>query len=479
MWKVRAAAIFASGITVLVTLATGVTTPAEAAGSGSYTLYVSTHSNRSHAAKLTHRAVHGKVYIYAMPASGALRVKFYVDDPHRRHAPFHTETSAPYDLRGGSLSRPNAYNTNQLRNGKHTLTIQVDMPLKRTFRSTTSFIVRNVPPKPTHVHAIAGHGQVKVTWHAGARRTGEATVVGYYVYRSTHAKVRLSHPLGGKMLPRKTRSFFDYTVKTGSKYYYVVVSVGGNRGRSASPTVRSARVKTPPPLSLGSVAATGGSGRVTLTWSARGATRIRVFRSTTATVNLNSTPVYNHAVTSASGFTDTTVTNGTTYRYVVQALVGVRRATSHIVIAVPVAPPATVTAAGGASAVTVEWTTSSTAGVTGFNIYRSTSPDVPLTSPAHVAALGDRSWADTSAAIGTTYYYVVEARSLHGMASTPGPVGGATRVAPPSPSASATDTDVTLTWTPNGLGVTGYAVLRDGDPIASRDSSVGTFTDTC
>ena len=37
---------------------------------------------------------------------------------------------------------------------------------------------------------------------------------------------------------------------------------------------------------------------------------------------------------------------------------------------------------------------------------------------------------------------------------------------------------MTLTWTPNGVGVTGYEVRREGVLIASRDSSVGTFTDT-
>jgi hypothetical protein len=37
---------------------------------------------------------------------------------------------------------------------------------------------------------------------------------------------------------------------------------------------------------------------------------------------------------------------------------------------------------------------------------------------------------------------------------------------------------VTLTWTPNGVGVTGYEVRREGVLIASRDSSVGTYTDT-
>ena len=204
MRRVRAAALFAGSVTLLGTLAAGVSTPAQAATS--YTLYVSTHSNRSHAAKLSHQSVRGNVYIYATPASGALRVKFYIDDPHRRHAPVHTETSPPYDLRGGSLKRPNSYNTNQLSNGKHTLTIQVDMPLKKTFRSTTSFTVHNVPPKPTHVHATAGHGQVKVTWHSGTRHSGDAAGVGFYVYRSTHAKVSLSHPLGGKLLSAKKRT---------------------------------------------------------------------------------------------------------------------------------------------------------------------------------------------------------------------------------------------------------------------------------
>ena len=80
---------------------------------------------------------------------------------------------------------------------------------------------------------------------------------------------------------------------------------------------------------------------------------MRVYRSTSATVSLKSKPIYSHTVTSASGFTDKTVTNGTTYRYVVQAVVGIRHATSHTLTAVPVAPPATVTAVGGRVGVAV------------------------------------------------------------------------------------------------------------------------------
>lgn len=75
-----------------------------------------------------------------------------------------------------------------------------------------------------------------------------------------------------------------------------------------------------PPAPPANLAATGGSGKVSLTWStASGATSYKVYRGTSS-LGENLTPIKT-GLTSAS-YTDTSVTNGTTYYYEVTAVSG-------------------------------------------------------------------------------------------------------------------------------------------------------------
>ncbi|HXJ91311.1 MAG TPA: fibronectin type III domain-containing protein [Terriglobia bacterium] len=58
--------------------------------------------------------------------------------------------------------------------------------------------------------------------------------------------------------------------------------------------------------------------------------------------------------------------------------------------------------------VTLTWTASTTSGVTGYNVYRSTTTGGPYTKLTSTAVTGT-SYTDSSVTAGSTYYYVATA----------------------------------------------------------------------
>ena len=119
---------------------------------------------------------------------------------------------------------------------------------------------------------------------------------------------------------------------------------------------------------------------------------------------------------SAATYTDTGRVNGTTYYYVVSstnacgesANSSEASATPFAVVAAPAAPTK-LSAVGAKRKVMLNWTQSSTAGVTQNNVYRSTTSGGPYSRIATIGA--NTSYSDTQVAGGTTYYYVVTAVS--------------------------------------------------------------------
>ena len=217
----------------------GVASPADAA-TAKYTLNVSTHTNRSAAHALSGRTVKGKVYVFVKPASGAKKISFYIDDPKRKHKPTHVESTAPYDLEGGDAKHPVPLVTTNLRNGSHSVTITV-VPFKGKSQTVTAkFTIKNIPPKPRSFKAVPGPGVVTLKWHSG-----KGITTGFRVYRSTHKKVPLSHPIA--RLGRNAVTYADTTGKPLTHYYYVVVATSKGGGVASSVTLRS-YAHTPRPL---------------------------------------------------------------------------------------------------------------------------------------------------------------------------------------------------------------------------------------
>ena len=190
------------------------------------------------------------------------------------------------------------------------------------------------PSVPTSVVASAGDGSVTLAWAASSSATG------YRVYRN-----------GTLVASPTTTGHIDIGLTNGQSYSYTVVAVNGALASAASSAVSCTPVATPPsaPTNLAAVA---GNAQVVLTWTApSGATGYRVYRNGTLIAS-PATP----------GYTDTAVTNGTTYSYTVAA---VRQnspvsATSSSVSATPTVPPlaapAGLAATPGDTQVALSWT---------------------------------------------------------------------------------------------------------------------------
>lgn len=161
----------------------------------------------------------------------------------------------------------------------------------------------NPPATPSGLTATAGNAQVSLSWTASSGATS------YNVKRSTTS--------GGSyttITSPTTSSYSDTGVTNGTTYYYVVSAVNAS-GESANSSQVSATPTAAPPPPTG-LTATAGNQKVSLTWSASsGATSYNVNRSTTSGGPY--TQVTNVTTTSD---TDSGLTNGTTYYYVVAAV---------------------------------------------------------------------------------------------------------------------------------------------------------------
>jgi hypothetical protein len=154
-----------------------------------------------------------------------------------------------------------------------------------------------------------------------------------------------------------------------------------------------------------------GNAQVTLNWNASsGATTYYVKRSTTAgTETQIATPT-------STSYTDTGLTNGTKYFYVVSAYDSYGQSPNSAEVnatpTAPAAPPAAptgLTATAGNSQVTLSWNASS--GATSYHVKRSTTNG---TGYAQISSPTTTGYIDTGLTNGTTYYYVVSAVNTSG-----------------------------------------------------------------
>jgi Fibronectin type III domain len=179
-----------------------------------------------------------------------------------------------------------------------------------------------------------------------------------------------------------------------------------------------------------SLAATAGDTVVTLTWAASsGATGYNVKRATKS-----GGPYTQMAAPTSPGYTDSSVTNGTTYYYVVSVMNGAGESANSAEVAAtpkgpsaPPAPPTNLVATPGDTVVTLTWTASS--GATSYYVKRSTTNGGPYTQ---IAAPTSPTYTDTGLTDGTTYYYVVSALNSFGESANSAQVSAIPSVPPPT-----------------------------------------------
>ncbi|TGO06704.1 Fibronectin type III domain protein [Serinibacter arcticus] len=216
----------------------------------------------------------------------------------------------------------------------------------------------------------------------------------------------------------------------------------------------------------------------TLAWSAvDGAEEYVVFRSGTSPVATTGQPLV--AGLTSPTFTDTGLSAGSTYHYVVVAknVGGASPASAEATLQVPAAPvapgaPTDLAAALGANNASVSLTWATAPDVT-WNVFRSTTSPVAVTgAPLNATPLTASAFSDTGVAAGTTYHYAVVAVGSTGLVSgasnEASAVVPAAPVAPAAPVLSGTlsGSSAALTWA-GVQGATTYDLYRSTSLVVS------------
>jgi fibronectin type 3 domain-containing protein len=247
----------------------------------------------------------------------------------------------------------------------------------------------------------------------------------------------------------------------------------GNGGGAGVPTAPSG------------LQASVGNAQVSLSWSASAnATGYYVKRSTTS-----GGPYTQIAGTGSTSFTDTGVTNGTKYFYVVSSYnsagqsvnSGEASATPSAPVAIPLTPSGLQAVAGNAE-VSLIWNGSN--GATSYNLKRATTTGGPY---ATIGSSTIITFMNVGLTNGTRYFYVVSALNSAGESANSGEVNSmpAAPITPPAAptglQAAAGNAQVSLNWTASA-GATSYHVKRGttgGGPYTQIVAPTATtFTDT-
>lgn len=316
----------------------------------------------------------------------------------------------------------------------------------------------SAPATPTGLAATAGNAQITLSWSADSGATG------YYVKRSTIT--------GGPYTQIATQSsttYADAGLTNGTKYFYVVAAYN-SAGASANSAEASATPTLPPPSAPTGLSAAAGNTQITLTWTASaGATSYHVKRSTTSRAETQiSAPT-------ANSFTDTGLTNGAKYFYVVSAVNACgESANSSEVSATPTAPatppttPTGLQATPGNTQVALTW--NATTGATSYHVKRSTTSGGPFNST--LASPTGTNYTDAAVINGTAYYYVVSAVNATGESANSAQVS-ATPTAPTVNVTITIDPTKTKPISPWIYGINFYSGVTGAPPQLTFDRAGG------
>jgi fibronectin type 3 domain-containing protein len=343
-------------------------------------------------------------------------------------------------------------------------------------------------PMTSGIVVTPGDGKVVVSWDP------VPDAASYIVTRDTFTSNRLT---GSTILGEVTdATYTDFAVCGGRDYRYSVVVVKGfckSESRNSSIVSPVSSLNTPPVLT----AAFPGNGKVALSWTAvPGATSYVVERRANGSVL---TPIFetHGAVTM---FTDTDLSNETTYTYAVRAIIGgCSSEPSNQVSATPTSclPAPSLTATAGDGKVILSWT--AVPGATSYILERRRWSDraSALSDFQTIAEInGATAYTDNSVIYGSSYIYAVNAssgscssaRSNQPMVAPGPPVDPTPICTPPAVPTGITATannssgSITVSW-PAVSGAAAYTVSRSTGSggtfnVVSSNQTATSYTDS-
>ena len=264
--------------------------------------------------------------------------------------------------------------------------------------NATLHCAKSAPSAPVvKIGNSATSGKPMLTWNAVEGATS------YRIYRST------SKGSGYSLLGTVTATSYTNTgAKAGTTYYYRVKACN-DAGLSPYSNIVSGQVKTVTPKPAAPVVKIGNSatsGKPMLTWNAvSGATSYKVYRATSQ----NGTYSLLGTVT-ATSYTNTGAKAGTTYYYKVKAVNSAGESAYSNVVSGR-ATVTTLTMGHSATSGKPMLTWNAVSGATSYKVYRANSKNGAYSVINTTKAL---TYTNTGAALGTTYYYKVEALNAAG-----------------------------------------------------------------
>ena len=262
----------------------------------------------------------------------------------------------------------------------------------------TNATLHCVPSAPVvKIGNSASSGKPQLTWRAVYGATS------YRIYRST------SKGSGYSLLGTTTATSYTNTgAKAGTTYYYRVKAVN-DAGLSPYSNIVSGQVKSVTPKPAAPVVKIGhsaASGKPMLTWNAvSGATSYKVYRATSksGTYSLLGT-------VTATSYTNTGAKAGVTYYYKVKAVNSAgESAYSNVVSGRATVTTLTMGHSSTSGKPMLTW--KAVSGATSYKVYRATTKNGAYSVINTTKA---RTYTNTGAALGTTYYYKVEALNAAG-----------------------------------------------------------------
>ena len=237
----------------------------------------------------------------------------------------------------------------------------------------------------------------------------------------------------------------------------------------------SGGVGTVPLPPTGLTASTVSTSQINLSWAAStGATNYNVLRSTTS-----GGPYTSIATALSTSYSNTVLTAGTTYYYVVQgvnsagASVNSNQASATTIAAAPTGLTASTVST---SQINLSWTAST--GATNYIVLRSTTSGGPYAQVA--SSVTSSSYSDTGLTASTTFYYVVQAAEAGGTSANSTQASATTQV----PSVSVTISPIFVTVAPSATeqfsdtvtGSNNTAVTWAVNGVTGGNSTFGTVS---